>query len=380
MKAWVWTATLSVVCACNRHQPAPPPPQPSESAQEKLLPEEWRTSSSSGSAVLIGRRDGTACEVSCASGDAGWKRSECLARESDLRFVSDDCATFIKLVDTPKVEEPLARAVVGEVISANGPPTPLRLGKLAAPAVARVSQSGKWFAWLRGCLEAAGEPPRSIDGGVAYESLDGVSHVITFAEASAWVDALPTPDPPSAEGAKNGTDDVALYQWEDKSGAVMVTPLSQVPARYREKATRISSEISVVGDQKASRDLSLSVAQRRKEDERQWALDEQMRALNAKNSGARTTPIGGGSCGGWRATITSLENQLSALGRSQDKPCNATIRAAGNRDIYDTLGNQQCRAQNEEAAKARAAQSAALTSQLENARDGLRRAQVAGCN
>jgi hypothetical protein len=209
-------------------------------AGEAPLPADWTTHSKLGNAVVTGGRRGEACRVTCeVAGRGVWKRDECLAKPADHRFVSDDCATLVVLQDAPFIDKVLNQTQVGVTLGATGTPVALRLGRMAKNPTTKLSESGRWVAWLRGTLGSPGSPPRDLaDGsGLAFETLDGVTRSLSFAELAHWVDLQPAP---SVVVGADGSG--ALYTWADGSGGMQVGPYSQIPANQRAKATRVPDD------------------------------------------------------------------------------------------------------------------------------------------
>jgi hypothetical protein len=102
-----------------------------------------------------------------------------------------------------------------------------------------VKQTKGYFRWLSGALGESGTSPRYLpDGsGVSFESIDHVSHKISFLESA------PKPISGSAIADDLAAREEILYQWVNGEGAVQFTQgLSNVPAEFRGRATAVSGD------------------------------------------------------------------------------------------------------------------------------------------
>lgn len=334
-----------MVClpACERRGEAPPSPI----AAEESPPIEWTTTSLRGHATVTSRRDGSTCRVACEREHTlVWTRSQCLAKAVDHRFVSDDCSAFVALMDAPFVAQAgLSRTPVGTIVRATGEPVMMRLDALTDLKSVKVSQSGRWVAWLQGTVELSGEKPRALaDGtGIAFETLDGKTHALSFVELVQWGDPPP-----------------GLYQWVDTDGSTRITPFEQISPKARAKAKLITADVSMIKG--APRPAP-------------WMPPAQPDAFP--------------QCATFAGKVSVLEKSLAALPEPALEPCagllgsgSTTMTSAGQM-VHVSTGNQigyaNCLRSNEEAIKAREQRVASLTAELEVARDELRHIQLAGC-
>lgn len=218
---------------------------------------DWLVASMHGKASVTSNRQGGDCSLRCeVAGKEVWSHPTCaVAREADLKFVSDDCAVFAALSDAPIAELALGRTTVGFARGASGAFVALRLARLVGlgsdgrlvklenanlGGTINNSPTGKWFSWLAGTVGNPGVKPRfSDDGqGIAFETLDGGKHLLTFEALSSWADVEPTRA--ELEIAQRAADaKEGLFQWVDERGTTQITTKDQIPQSARAKATPV---------------------------------------------------------------------------------------------------------------------------------------------
>jgi hypothetical protein len=336
----------SAVWGCQR-EPPPAPAPVIAAPPAPLLPTEWTTRSHSGHATVTSRRSGSTCQLLCEhDGAQVWERAGCVAKSADLRFVSEDCATFVFLHDAPFVDKVLGRTTVGATLGATSDPVPLRLERFTRLSSAKLSQSGRWVAWLRGTMEQPGDKPRELpDGsGVGFETLDGEHHALLFTELAHWVDSPATEAPAEAEPHEG------LYQWVDEEDATQITSYGQIPRKLRARATRLSGEISVMGGPSRPNPSTLP----------------------RSAFGPQPVPTVD-LCATAQQQVNALQAELSSLRAPSTQNCQVML---GGRDM---IGYTNCMAGAGGSQRSYEARLASLNQRLDSARDELRRAQVNGC-
>lgn len=201
----------------------------------------WSVRSSSDTALLTqtGLPDDV-CSLKCSlKGKDVWEKQTCFGRGMDFAFVSDDCGTAVLINEYPLRLG--GGTPVAVSLTAGGVMRVYRLEELMDPA--RTKGEGRRVRWLAGVAGEPGVKPHLDAGGtrVEFSTVDGVSHSVRFTNPE---DFLPTraAAPPAQQGNGDG-----LYQFTDDEGATQfVMGVSQVPKKFRKRATRVESEIGVV--------------------------------------------------------------------------------------------------------------------------------------
>ncbi|MDP1827132.1 MAG: hypothetical protein Q8L48_27915 [Archangium sp.] len=211
----------------------------------------WHVSSSSGGAVLEQTAlPDDACSLRCAlQGQQVWVHATCLARGTDFVFVSEDCSTLVALNEYPLRADPTELTVAGAIATAKGPFTvrSVRLGELVDSR--KLRGEGRRVRWLAGAVGEPGVKPHLNTAGTAIEfaTTDGTHRTVRFTNPEDLHARAAT----AATAEPTGSDPNAMYQYVGEDGSThFVTGLSQVPARFRKRATRVDSEVSSVKGEK----------------------------------------------------------------------------------------------------------------------------------
>lgn len=134
----------------------------------------WTAVSQDGTAVLMQTHlGGGKCRRTCNDGEGGqevWSADGCIARQIDLRFVSNDCEKVAVLHQLPEVRrgERWQQVPVAHVYAR----ARLEYPVAAAGAVRdfkKIKSAGTTFYWLQGALGQPGPAPRYADDGSAVE-------------------------------------------------------------------------------------------------------------------------------------------------------------------------------------------------------------------
>lgn len=253
-----------VVLAANLACRAPPAPAaplapvapaaPEVAAPVAFKPQSWSVVSSRGRATLsqTATRENE-CSLACVIQDKPvWERPDCLARDTDFAFVSDDCGTALVLLEYPLRAEPAEATVVAAALKHPAPPVFFTVGQILPELKGGESRRVRWLA---GVVGEPGDPPRQDAAGTAVEfaTLDGARRTMRFASpedllvaphrpAPAEPVAAPAPEPEPV--APSGT---GLYQYIGADGSTeFVMGLDQVPARFRKSARPVQADVSAV--------------------------------------------------------------------------------------------------------------------------------------
>lgn len=182
----------------------------------------------------------TACSV---RGQERWSTSECLALDTDLQFVADDCSVAVALFEVPQRAQEAIQTVVAKVVSA-GLTEPIVLGHF----MPTFEREGARVRWLAGVALEPGDRPALIPGGVGLRltTVDGTTHLVHWPDLPALA-RQPLPSVLAATKAAEQTTATALYRWTDSHGVShVVMGAENVPPPYAARATRVSDELSVV--------------------------------------------------------------------------------------------------------------------------------------
>lgn len=351
-------SVMVVAGGCSKKEPpvaiAPP------IAPQNQKPVQWETMSFNGVAVLTSRGDASSCEVSCVGlgGKTVWTRNECIATRNDLHFVSPDCVVVV-LRDTPAVKDSVAASPVGAVWKGGvDAPTMIRFHQVAGEGAAKLSDSGKWFAWLRGTLEHEGDRPHydALGKGFEFDTLDGKHVLLTFAELAEWVDRPPPAPPPVIDASVVVAEPVAeappssdeMYRWTGADGVEQIGTADQVPEKFKKRAKRIDAELGLVKADKPP----------------------------APRAGPTYAPSPGfDKCTSARMKVERIEKQIGALSPPPECPTStgSPTNAAWVRERIE------CMSTREAAMKWLETQKTRLEGEKAAAQEELRRAQVGGC-
>ena len=236
---------MSLGCTRDRSSSEAASPQEETSveavAPPQATPLAWTSFSADGSATIAQEAGpGGTCQVTCTRdpGRRVWSRTGCIGKDSDFRFVSNNCDSVVVLLEYPPKEQSWRTAVVARSYRRGE-----LFGEYQAAHFVRdssgVKQTKGYFRWLSGALGESGTSPRYLpDGsGVSFESIDRVSHKISFLESA------PKPISESANADDLAAREGILYQWVNGEGAVQFTQgLSNVPAEFRRRATPVSGD------------------------------------------------------------------------------------------------------------------------------------------
>jgi hypothetical protein len=246
-----------VVVVSNLACRAPPEPvaPPSSAVDAPPSPFAWTVSSSKGLAVLTQRPESDgACALECAlERKRAWTQPVCLGRTTDFAFVSDDCATAVMILEYPLRAARTESTPVALVVKGALPVVTYTLEQVFEQ-VANSRGEGRRVRWLAGVVGEPGAVPHLDATGTAIEfaTLEGHSRRVRlsnpedFALWRAPSATAPTPNP-AAPLESAGTDASGLYQFVDGEGSTQfVMGLSQVPARFRNKARPVGAQISAV--------------------------------------------------------------------------------------------------------------------------------------
>lgn len=248
-----WLVVVSNV-AC-RAPPEPVAPPSSVVDAPAPSPFAWTVSSSNGLAVLTQRseREG-ACELACVlEGKKAWAQPVCLGRKTDFAFVSDDCATAVLILEYPLRATQPESTPVALVVKGALPVETYTLGQVFE-RVANARGEGRRVRWLAGVVGEPGVVPHLDATGTAIEfaTVEGrnrrvrLSNPEDFTLWRAPTATAPTPSP-AAPMKREAADTSGLYQFDDDEGSTQfVMGLSQVPARFRNKARPVGAQISAV--------------------------------------------------------------------------------------------------------------------------------------
>ncbi len=194
------------------------------------------------------------CTVQCQVGaDEAWRRDECVALDTDLVFVSDDCSFAVVLKEYPHRAESLPQTVVGAVVT-SAHTTVMLLENVTTGT--GVDVHGQYVRWLDGVLNSPGARPKISADGLSIELTLADHHprawplasFAAFSNGSPLV--LPSPEMPVAStGATTPQvvsegDPNAMYSYLDGEGSTQVVQgLARVPSKYRKQAQPIEAEI-----------------------------------------------------------------------------------------------------------------------------------------
>ncbi|MBL8916418.1 MAG: hypothetical protein JNM17_37300 [Archangium sp.] len=361
-----------VLVASGCPQKEPPVARPPPPAVAHQLPLQWETMSFNGVAVVSSRgEDERSCEVRCVGrgGATMWMRNECIATRNDLHFVSPDCVVAV-LKDAPPVKDSVAASPVGAVWKGNvDAPTLIRLHQVAAPESVALSESGKWFAWLKGTLDREGERPHydTLGKGFEFDTLDGKHVLLTFAQLEEWVDRPPPPPPPPIAAPVAVKEPVPetpasdeMYRWTGADGVEQVGTADQIPEKYKKRAKRIDAELGVVKADKPP--------------------PSEVKPPRPSGYPAPLPAYGGlDKCAAARLKLDRIEKQLAELKPPPECIANPTVRTATGGWVFDAQERIRCTSGRENALKNIEYQKTQLEAQKAAAQEELRRAQVGGC-
>ncbi len=209
----------------------------------------WRAASKDGRAVVEQRGGADGCRVAARRGDAElWSMSACIARRSQLPFVSPDGMRLLVVDPLPDHDGADWSGSVAALLFEKG----ALLRTVAAGdmvADARIRHMVKDFSWIAGAGEQ--QPPARYAGdgrGVEFRTVDGRAVRLGFDG-----DDFPTArsasrrDPPPAPPAKvTAGDDDALYRWEGRDGSIHYGRRFEIPEDARGRARRVDADIGVV--------------------------------------------------------------------------------------------------------------------------------------
>lgn len=253
---------LAASLAC-RAPPAPSAPlapvareAPVVAAPVSFKPQSWSVVSSRGRATLSqsATRENE-CSLACViQGKPTWERPDCLARDTDFAFVSDDCGTALVLLEYPLRADPAEATVVAAALKHPAPPVFFTVGQILPELKGGESRRVRWLA---GVVGEPGDPPRQDTAGTAVElaTLDGARRTMRFASpedllvaphrpAPAEPVAAPAPAPEPVALPPSGT---GLYRYVGADGSTeFVMGLDQVPARFRKSARPVQADVSAV--------------------------------------------------------------------------------------------------------------------------------------
>jgi len=241
---------LVALAACKKPAPEAPVPEPAVApplAAAGPLDEKWtwRAVSFSKAIALEQRgRSATDCDVTCGSeGQPKWTLAACIASKDDFTFLAEDCSTVLVLLEYPKKVDGWRTAPVLRVLR-NGTAVGEFSGAQLVADASRIKENGAHFRWLAGALGEKGAAPRYLsDGlGVQFEAIDGRATTLRFADVMVALAKAP-----AAPAARAVAGPLGPYEYEDEAGDThFVDGLSNVPAKYRQRAHPVQGEVAVM--------------------------------------------------------------------------------------------------------------------------------------
>jgi len=223
-------AAILLVAACQKGAPAAAvakapsraasAPAPARAAADE--PDRLRWSmSSAGATVAQEPQSETSCTLRCSSQSGGWEVRLCAAERAELRVVSGDCEWLAVLHRDPGIDDSIPATVIGALFHRGIPARLLAAGELPAGAVS-VSQDR--LQWL-------GEGAAQFRGGsLALPLRSGPDALLPLAAAAERKPAGPS----------------QLRYLDDEGTLHLVDSRDEVPARYRARATEVSSSAVTV--------------------------------------------------------------------------------------------------------------------------------------
>lgn len=225
--------------------------EPAPEVVSEPTPHDWVSFSPDGQAQLEQRQTSPeGCELTCTRGGglATWSSPGCAAKETDFRFVSNDCERVVIVLEYPEKAPVWRTGIVATTLLRGEPEHSYRAADFMRDGT-KIRETPKHFQWLAGVLGHSGRRPRYLEDGtgVEFDTIDQQTHRLLFENPR-----LPAPMESHAERPAPGNEN-SMYRWTSEDGSVHVAlGLSNVPARYRHSAVAIESEgVQVVAnDQK----------------------------------------------------------------------------------------------------------------------------------
>ena len=201
--------------------PAPPPaaaraatPVQADARERDRL----RWSLSSAGATVVQEPEGdTSCSLRCASAGGTWQVRLCAAERVDLRVISRDCEWLAVLRRDPQIDDSIPATIIGALFHRGVPARLVAAGELPAGAVSVALDRLQWL----------GEGPAQFRGGsLALPLRAGPDALLPLAAAAERKPAVAA----------------AQLRYLDEQGTLhLVDSRDEVPERYRERATEVSS-------------------------------------------------------------------------------------------------------------------------------------------
>lgn len=237
-----------LAAAASPAVPAASPPAPGAAAAE-FADLNWRAASKDGGAVVEQRGGADGCRVAARRGDAElWSMAACVARKSQLPFVSPDGLRLLVVDPLPDHDGPDWSGSVAALLFEKGALLrTVAAGDLVADA--RIRHMVKDFSWIAGAGEA--QPPARYAGdglGVEFRTVDGRAVKLAFDGRD-----FPTPRPvsrrapdPAPREVGAAADERALYRWEDGDGSIHYGRRFEIPEDARARARPVDAQIGVM--------------------------------------------------------------------------------------------------------------------------------------